>query len=212
MGLLFLIWQTNICRGPWTNFFDGPSGTCLWPRNLTIPTKHMLPLNLINKCMMYFIYCVCIAHSPDNSFMGFVVEQHLNDSDVKGIKRENWALIYGKNDYMYEVMICFINCDNYCSRHGDICSCMTFQILCSERFYPKYALLFILFDEIIDTWSCKPTIIHVLHMYTLCMKKWLFAMTNTYAILDKMVICLACNRKLTCHNLCSNSIYTWYYL
>lgn len=41
-------------------------------------------------------------HSPDNSFMGFVVEQHLNDSDVKGIKRENWALVYGKNDYMYE--------------------------------------------------------------------------------------------------------------
>lgn len=35
--------------------------------------------------------------------MGFVVEQHLNDSDVKGIKRENWALVYGKNDYMYEV-------------------------------------------------------------------------------------------------------------
>lgn len=36
--------------------------------------------------------------------MGFVVEQHLNDSDVKGIKRENWALVYGKNDYMYEVV------------------------------------------------------------------------------------------------------------
>lgn len=49
-----------------------------------------------------FTYCF-LAHSPDNSFMGFVVEQHLNDSDVKGIKRENWALVYGKNDYMYEV-------------------------------------------------------------------------------------------------------------
>lgn len=49
-----------------------------------------------------FTNCI-LAHSPDNSFMGFVVEQHLNDSDVKGIKRENWALVYGKNDYMYEV-------------------------------------------------------------------------------------------------------------
>ncbi|XP_048773729.2 alpha-1,6-mannosylglycoprotein 6-beta-N-acetylglucosaminyltransferase A-like isoform X2 [Ostrea edulis] len=47
-------------------------------------------------------------HSPDNSFMGFVVEQHLNDSDVKGIKRENWALIYGKNDYMYEGKIDYL--------------------------------------------------------------------------------------------------------
>ncbi|KAL5005564.1 hypothetical protein ScPMuIL_016722 [Solemya velum] len=40
-------------------------------------------------------------HSPDNSFMGFVVEQHLNDSVVEDIKRKNQALVYGKNDYMW---------------------------------------------------------------------------------------------------------------
>lgn len=57
---------------------------------------------IIQLIISGFTYCI-LAHSPDNSFMGFVVEQHLNDSDVKGIKRENWALVYGKNDYMYEV-------------------------------------------------------------------------------------------------------------
>ena len=43
------------------------------------------------------------AHSPDNSFMGFVVEQHLNDTNVKNIERKNEALVYGKNEYMWEV-------------------------------------------------------------------------------------------------------------
>ena len=41
-------------------------------------------------------------HSPDNSFMGFVVEQHLNDTNVKNIERKNQALVYGKNEYMWE--------------------------------------------------------------------------------------------------------------
>ncbi|XP_071148602.1 alpha-1,6-mannosylglycoprotein 6-beta-N-acetylglucosaminyltransferase A-like isoform X4 [Mytilus edulis] len=41
-------------------------------------------------------------HSPDNSFMGFVVEQHLNDTNVVKIERRNQALVYGKNEYMWE--------------------------------------------------------------------------------------------------------------
>ncbi|KAH3754449.1 alpha-1,6-mannosylglycoprotein 6-beta-N-acetylglucosaminyltransferase A-like [Dreissena polymorpha] len=41
-------------------------------------------------------------HSPDNSFMGFVVERHLNESNVRDIKRTNSALVYGKNAYMWE--------------------------------------------------------------------------------------------------------------
>ncbi|MGH0148994.1 UNVERIFIED_CONTAM: hypothetical protein FKN15_021178 [Acipenser sinensis] len=38
-------------------------------------------------------------HTPDNSFLGFVVEQHLNASDIKhidDIKRQNQSLVYGK--------------------------------------------------------------------------------------------------------------------
>ncbi|XP_041118119.1 alpha-1,6-mannosylglycoprotein 6-beta-N-acetylglucosaminyltransferase A-like [Polyodon spathula] len=38
-------------------------------------------------------------HTPDNSFLGFVVEQHLNASDRKhidDIKRQNQSLVYGK--------------------------------------------------------------------------------------------------------------------
>ncbi|WAR09940.1 MGT5A-like protein [Mya arenaria] len=40
-------------------------------------------------------------HSPDNSFMGFVVERHLNESNARAIQRSNMALVYGKNDYMW---------------------------------------------------------------------------------------------------------------
>uniref|UniRef100_A0A671SC30 alpha-1,6-mannosyl-glycoprotein 6-beta-N-acetylglucosaminyltransferase n=1 Tax=Sinocyclocheilus anshuiensis TaxID=1608454 RepID=A0A671SC30_9TELE len=47
-------------------------------------------------------------HTPDNSFLGFVVEQHLNASDVKhidDIKRQNQSLVYGKVDNFWK---CFI--------------------------------------------------------------------------------------------------------
>ncbi|KAL4217311.1 hypothetical protein ACF0H5_023762 [Mactra antiquata] len=41
-------------------------------------------------------------HSPDNSFMGFVVERHLNETNAKDIERNNHAVVYGKNDYMWK--------------------------------------------------------------------------------------------------------------
>ncbi|KAK7507475.1 hypothetical protein BaRGS_00001410 [Batillaria attramentaria] len=41
-------------------------------------------------------------HSPDNSFMGFVVEHHLNESIPEDHKRKDIALVYGKNEYMWE--------------------------------------------------------------------------------------------------------------
>ena len=48
--------------------------------------------------------CVCIsAHSPDNSFMGFVVENYLNDSVNPEIQRKNQAVVYGKAEYMWQV-------------------------------------------------------------------------------------------------------------
>ncbi len=46
------------------------------------------------------------AHTPDNSFLGFVVEQHLNASDVRhidDIKRQNQSLVYGKVDNFWKV-------------------------------------------------------------------------------------------------------------
>lgn len=46
------------------------------------------------------------AHTPDNSFLGFVVEQHLNASDIKHIddvKRQNQSLVYGKVDNFWKV-------------------------------------------------------------------------------------------------------------
>ncbi|KAG1945894.1 alpha-1,6-mannosylglycoprotein 6-beta-N-acetylglucosaminyltransferase A [Pimephales promelas] len=44
-------------------------------------------------------------HTPDNSFLGFVVEQHLNASDVRhidDIKRQNQSLVYGKVDNFWK--------------------------------------------------------------------------------------------------------------
>ncbi|XP_043930870.1 alpha-1,6-mannosylglycoprotein 6-beta-N-acetylglucosaminyltransferase A [Protopterus annectens] len=44
-------------------------------------------------------------HTPDNSFLGFVVEQHLNASDTKhinDIKRQNHSLVYGKVDNFWK--------------------------------------------------------------------------------------------------------------
>ncbi|XP_009954965.1 PREDICTED: alpha-1,6-mannosylglycoprotein 6-beta-N-acetylglucosaminyltransferase A, partial [Leptosomus discolor] len=45
-------------------------------------------------------------HTPDNSFLGFVVEQHLNSSDIKhinDIKRQNQSLVYGKVDNFWKL-------------------------------------------------------------------------------------------------------------
>ncbi|CAL1529052.1 unnamed protein product [Lymnaea stagnalis] len=41
-------------------------------------------------------------HSPDNSFMGFVVDRVLNESETNLEPKENIALVYGKNDYMWQ--------------------------------------------------------------------------------------------------------------
>lgn len=52
------------------------------------------------------VFVVSAAHTPDNSFLGFVVEQHLNASDIKhidDIKRQNQSLVYGKVDNFWKV-------------------------------------------------------------------------------------------------------------
>ncbi|GFO13088.1 alpha-1,6-mannosylglycoprotein 6-beta-n-acetylglucosaminyltransferase a [Plakobranchus ocellatus] len=40
-------------------------------------------------------------HSPDNSFMGFVVDRILNDTETSFESKKDIALVYGKNDYMW---------------------------------------------------------------------------------------------------------------
>lgn len=35
--------------------------------------------------------------------MGFVVERHLNETNARDIERNNMAVVYGKNDYMWQV-------------------------------------------------------------------------------------------------------------
>lgn len=41
-------------------------------------------------------------HSPDNSFMGFVIENLLNHSSPESIVRKNQAVVYGKAEYMWQ--------------------------------------------------------------------------------------------------------------
>lgn len=59
-------------------------------------------------CQYLFVFITVVAHTPDNSFLGFVVEQHLNASDVKhidDIKRQNQSLVYGKVDNFWKVKV-----------------------------------------------------------------------------------------------------------
>ena len=48
------------------------------------------------------------AHSPDNSFMGFVIPDQFNSSIHK--ERKNQAVVYGKMSYMWQVS-CALNMD-----------------------------------------------------------------------------------------------------
>ena len=46
------------------------------------------------------------AHSPDNSFMGFVVEEHLNESEsLAAMEKKDQAVVYGKAEYMWQVCL-----------------------------------------------------------------------------------------------------------
>ncbi|KAF0046204.1 hypothetical protein F2P81_002733 [Scophthalmus maximus] len=57
-------------------------------------------------------------HTPDNSFLGFVVEQHLNASDIRhidDIKRQNQSLVYGKDKKKYLDVI-----HSYMEVHGTV--------------------------------------------------------------------------------------------
>lgn len=59
-------------------------------------------------CVYLFVFITVVAHTPDNSFLGFVVEQHLNASDIKhidDIKRQNQSLVYGKVDNFWKVNV-----------------------------------------------------------------------------------------------------------
>lgn len=59
-------------------------------------------------CQYLLVFFTVAAHTPDNSFLGFVVEQHLNASDIKhidDIKRQNQSLVYGKVDNFWKVNV-----------------------------------------------------------------------------------------------------------
>ncbi|XP_056157082.1 alpha-1,6-mannosylglycoprotein 6-beta-N-acetylglucosaminyltransferase A [Lampris incognitus] len=63
-------------------------------------------------------------HTPDNSFLGFVVEQHLNASDFKhidDIKRQNQSLVYGKVDNFWKDKKKYLDIiDSYTEVHGTV--------------------------------------------------------------------------------------------
>ncbi len=46
------------------------------------------------------------AHTPDNTFLGFVVQHHLSSEEteqLKSTRRRNQALVYGKRAKFWEV-------------------------------------------------------------------------------------------------------------
>ncbi|XP_018600038.1 alpha-1,6-mannosylglycoprotein 6-beta-N-acetylglucosaminyltransferase A-like isoform X2 [Scleropages formosus] len=63
-------------------------------------------------------------HTPDNTFLGFVVEQHLNASDVHHIdeiKRQNQSLVYGKVDNFWKDKRMYLDIiHSYMEVHGTV--------------------------------------------------------------------------------------------
>ncbi|XP_053568485.1 alpha-1,6-mannosylglycoprotein 6-beta-N-acetylglucosaminyltransferase A [Bombina bombina] len=63
-------------------------------------------------------------HTPDNSFLGFVVEQHLNASDIRhmsDIKRQNQSLVYGKVDNFWKDSKSYLDIiHTYMEVHGTV--------------------------------------------------------------------------------------------
>ncbi|XP_073490379.1 alpha-1,6-mannosylglycoprotein 6-beta-N-acetylglucosaminyltransferase A [Aquarana catesbeiana] len=63
-------------------------------------------------------------HTPDNSFLGFVVEQHLNASDIRhmnDIKRQNQSLVYGKVDNFWKDKNTYLDIiHTYMEVHGTV--------------------------------------------------------------------------------------------
>ena len=51
---------------------------------------------------------VCLAHTPDNSFLGFVSEEAVKDVKEEELesdanRKNRIAVVYGKQDYMWKV-------------------------------------------------------------------------------------------------------------
>ncbi|KAM3851358.1 alpha-1,6-mannosylglycoprotein 6-beta-N-acetylglucosaminyltransferase A isoform 1-T7 [Vipera latastei] len=63
-------------------------------------------------------------HTPDNSFLGFVVEQYLNSSDIKHfnvIKRQDQSLVYGKVDNFWKDKKSYLDViHTYTEVHGTV--------------------------------------------------------------------------------------------
>ncbi|XP_023678110.1 alpha-1,6-mannosylglycoprotein 6-beta-N-acetylglucosaminyltransferase A-like [Paramormyrops kingsleyae] len=63
-------------------------------------------------------------HTPDNTFLGFVVEQHLNASDIRhidDIKRQNQSLVYGKVDNFWKDKKAYLDIiHSYMEVHGTV--------------------------------------------------------------------------------------------
>lgn len=66
-------------------------------------------------CNVLFAF---LAHSPDNTFLGFVVD---SKSHVpKSVIKKNYALTYGKHYYMWKVCNLLLFSYHSCKRKNDI--------------------------------------------------------------------------------------------
>ena len=50
---------------------------------------------------LYYVFCA-VAHTPDNSFLGFVVGSNRTNS-LPPYKKKKTGLVYGKELYMWKV-------------------------------------------------------------------------------------------------------------
>ena len=75
--------------------------------------RNILTYLLTNQHLLTYLLTdinLWTAHSPDNSFMGFVVERHVEtptaatmNGSISGDEKKNQAVVYGKAEYMWNV-------------------------------------------------------------------------------------------------------------
>lgn len=88
---------------------------------------HSSSFSLITFFVTLFCQLLCLflaAHTPDNSFMGFVAEE-LNETERLNIQRNkvnNMAVVYGKEASMWKVSVVNKSLQQLSVKLGCICS------------------------------------------------------------------------------------------
>lgn len=120
------IWRVLLAAWTWSQCSSTPCSVCCFFSNCISYNsqknnpKNYSKLKLIYKCWItqkskfhvfvslwiHVLSLLCVAHTPDNTFLGFVVQHQLSSQETEQLKsttRQNQALVYGKHAKFWEV-------------------------------------------------------------------------------------------------------------